>query len=232
MTTVGPVINLHGEQFIRNDDQMADETKQIGEESAAEPVASAGESETACGAETSEMGAQLEQLKDQLKAKEAEAKDNYERFLRQVAELENFKKRSNREKDEAIRFANEYLIKDLLPVIDNLERAVCHAQGGGNGKPLVEGVEMVLKGLLDILGKHGVVPISAMGQTFDPGKHEAMAQVESAEYPQNTVVEEHHKGYLFHDRLLRPALVSVAKASSKANEKNSQTEVEKEPTDD
>jgi molecular chaperone GrpE len=226
------MINLRREQFIRNDDRMADESKQIGEESATEPAASAGESEAASGRETSEIGVQLEQLKDQLQAKEAEAKDNYERFLRQVAELENFKKRTNREKDEAIRFANEYLIKDLLPVIDNLERAVLHAQGGGNGKPLLEGVEMVLKGLLDILGRHGVVPISAMGQPFDPGKHEAMAQVESSEHPQNTVVEEHHKGYLFHDRLLRPALVSVAKAPSKAEEKNSQTEVEKEPTDD
>jgi len=211
---------------------MADETKQIGEESETEPVASAGEPEMASGSEASEIGAQLEQLKDQLKAKEAEAKENYERFVRQVAELENFKKRTHREKDEAIRFANEYLIKDLLPVIDNLERAVSHAQGGGNGKPLVEGVEMVLKGLLDILGKSGVVPISAMGQPFDPGKHEAMAQVESSEYPQNTVVEEHHKGYLLYDRLLRPALVSVAKAPSKTNEKNSQTKVEKEPTDD
>jgi len=226
------MITLRRRELSRNDEKMADETKRVSTETEAEPVISEGEPEMDSSTEILEISAQLDQLKDQLKTKEAEAKENYERFVRQVAELENFKKRSNREKEEAIRFANEYLIKDLLPVIDNLERAISHAQGGGNGKPLVEGVEMVLKGLLDILGKHGVVAISAMGQPFDPGKHEAMAQVESGECPQNTVVEEHHKGYLYHDRLLRPALVSVAKAPSRTEEKKSQTEVEKETTDD
>jgi len=175
---------------------------------------------------------ELEELREKLDAKEKEVKEHYERYLRQVAELDNFKKRINREKEDAIRYANDNLIKDILPVIDNLERAIAHAQGGGNGKPLVEGVEMVLRGLLDVFGKHGVVQVPAVGEVFDPGKHEAMAQVESSQYEPNTVVDEHHRGYLLRDRLLRPALVTVAKAPQVKDEKNGENEVEKAPDDD
>ena len=162
--------------------------------------------------ETQDESSEIERLRQQLESKELEAKENYDRFLRQVADLENLKKRMAREKGEAVRYANEALVRDLLPVLDNLERAVEHAKGGGNGKPLVDGVEMVLKGFLDVLGKHGVIQVTAKGESFDPEKHEAIAQVESEEYEPNTVVEEHHKGYYLLDRLLRPALVSVAKA--------------------
>jgi molecular chaperone GrpE len=180
----------------------------------------------------SDQAIELAKLREQLEAKKREAGENYDRYLRQVAELENFKRRANREKDEAIRFANETLVKDLLPVVDNLERAVAHAKDGGNGRSLVEGVEMVLKGFFDILAKHGVVTISAIGQPFDPEKHEAMAQVESATYDPNTVVEEYHKGYILRDRLLRPALVSVAKTPKSQGKKNDGGEVENESGDD
>jgi len=162
---------------------------------------------------------ELAQLRQQLEAKELEAKQNYDQFLRQVAELENFKKRLAREKGEAIRFANESLIKDLLPVLDNLERAVEHARDGGNGKPLLEGIEMVLKVFLEVLAKHGVTQISAIGEPFDPEKHEAIAQVESEEHRPNTVVAEHHRGYYLLDRLLRPSLVSVSKEPEKKEKK-------------
>jgi molecular chaperone GrpE len=175
---------------------------------------------------------ELDNLRQELAVKELEAKTNYDRFLRQVAELDNVKKRSAREREEISRFANEALIKDLLPVVDNLERAVAHASGGGNGKPLVEGVEMVLKGLLDVLAKHGVTQISAVGQPFDPSKHEAMAQVESESHEPNSVVEELHKGYTLRDRLLRPALVSVAKSSKTREKKNGKGTVENDPSDD
>lgn len=177
-------------------------------------------------------GSDLNNLKQELAAKELEAKSNYDRFLRQVAELDNFKKRTARERDDAIRFANEAMIKDLLPVVDNLERAVAHAAGGGNGKPIVEGVEMVLKGLLDVLAKHGVTQISALGQSFDPSQHEAMAQVESESHEPNAVVDELHKGYMLRDRLLRPALVSVAKAPETREKKNGDSKVENDPSDD
>ena len=179
-----------------------------------------------------DQAAELAKLRENLEAKEKEANENYDRYLRQVAESENFRKRANRERDEAIRFANEALVKDLLPVVDNLERAVAHAKDGGNGKPLVEGVEMVLRGFFDTLAKHGVVPIAAVGQRFDPEKHEAMAQIESGTYEPDTVVEEYHKGYLLRDRLLRPALVSVAKTPKSQGKKNTGGEVENEPGDD
>ncbi len=164
--------------------------------------------------------AELANLRQQLAAKEQEAKDNYDRYVRQVAEAENFKKRNARERDDAIRFANEMLLKDLLPVIDNLERAIAHAASGENGQPLVEGVEMVLKGFIDALSKCGVSQIVAIGQSFDPSKHEAIAQVVSDEHEPNVVVEELHKGYMFRDRLLRAALVSVAKAPETKEKKN------------
>ena len=179
-----------------------------------------------------ETATELAQVREQLELKEKEAQAHYDRYLRQLAEVENFKKRMAREKEDTVRFANESLLRDVLPVIDNLERAIAHAQGGGNGKPLVEGVEMVLKGLLDVLAKHGLVTISAMGQPFDPTVHEAMAQVETASHAPNTVIEEHHKGYRLYDRLLRPALVSVAKAPEGKGKKNDGTEVEKPPSSD
>ena len=211
---------------------MADEKAKILEQTT--PTAANENELPASGPESvlSDQAVELAKVREQLEATKKEARENYDRYLRQIAELENFKKRANREKDEAIRFANEALVKDLLPVVDNLERAVAHAKDGGNGRPLVEGVEMVLRGFFDILAKHGVVTISAVGQPFDPEKHEAMAQVESATYDPNTVVEEYHKGYILRDRLLRPALVSVAKTPKSQGKKNDGGEVENESGDD
>jgi molecular chaperone GrpE len=206
---------------------MIEETKKIHEASNADSNI-----EERTPEDSASQDSEVKKLRQELDAKCEEVKVNYDRFVRQVAELENFKKRATREKDEAVRFANESLVRDLLPVIDNLERAVAHAQGGGNGKPLVEGVEMVLKGILDVLAKHGVAQISAVGQPFDPEKHEAMAQVESENHAPNTVIEEHHKGYLLKDRLLRPALVTVAMLLKTREKKNGETKVENGPADD
>jgi len=206
---------------------MSEETKKIHEASNADSNI-----EERTAEDSASQDSEVKKLRQELDAKCEEVKVNYDRFVRQVAELENFKKRATREKDEAVRFANESLVRDLLPVIDNLERAVAHAQGGGNGKPLVDGVEMVLKGILDVLAKHGVAQISAVGQPFDPEKHEAMAQVESENHAPNTVIEEHHKGYLLKDRLLRPALVTVAMLLKTREKKNGETKVENGPADD
>jgi molecular chaperone GrpE len=177
---------------------------------------------------------ELQKLRQQLELKDQEVKEIHDRCLRQAAELENYKKRTTRERDETIRFANEYIIKDLLSVLDNLERAMAHAKGdaGGNSEPFVEGVAMVLRGFLDVLTKHGVVQVNSAEQPFDPQKHEAMAQVESEKHPPNTVVDEYHKGYLLHDRLLRPALVSVAKTPETKNERKAWNKVEKGAGDD
>lgn len=207
---------------------MTEQTKKTTDETSADPLSGTAPQ----GSTSNPLEIDLANLRQQLEAKETEAKNNYDRLLRQAAELENYKKRTVRERDEAIRFANESLIKDLLPVVDNLERAIAHAAGGDNGKPLVEGVELVLRGLLDILAKHGVVAISATGQPFDPSKHEAMTQVETEDHEPNSVVEELHKGYLLRDRLLRPALVSVAKALETRQKKNQESAVENEPSDD
>lgn len=207
---------------------MSAETKNSTEEAVAEQSA-----EGAALAESSSSAtSEVEDLRQQLATKDLEAKTNYDRFMRQAAELDNFKKRASREREDAVRFANESLIKDLLPVIDNLERAVAHASGGGNGNPIVEGVEMVLKGLLDALAKHGVTQISAVGQPFDPTMHEAMAQVQSQTHQPNSVVDELHKGYTLRNRLLRPALVSVAKAPITQEKKNDESKVENDPSDD
>jgi len=176
--------------------------------------------------------AELANLRQQLAAKEQEAKENYDRYVRQIAETENFKKRNARERDDAIRYANEMLLKDLLPIIDNLERAIAHAASVENGIPLVEGVEMVLKGFLDVLSKFGVSQIIAVGQPFDPSKHEAIAQVVSDSHDPNVVIEELHRGYMFRDRLLRATLVSVAKAPETKEKKNDIGQVENNPSDD
>jgi molecular chaperone GrpE len=173
------------------------------------PLRQAGTAETEQQIEpNTTLEATVEQLRQQLEVAQAEARASQDRFLRERAELENFKKRLQREKAEALRFACEPLIRELLPVVDNLERAVEH--GGGNGQSVVEGVRLVLKSLLDVLDRHGVKRIEAVGEPFDPSRHEAMAQVDSAEHEANRVVEQHHSGYLLHDRLLRPALVTVS----------------------
>ena len=152
----------------------------------------------------------IEELRQDLAAKTAEAAQNYDRFLRERAESENAKKRFQREKAEGLRFANEMLIRDLIPVIDNLERAVEHAESGGNGQPLVEGVRLVLRAALEVLERHGVRRVEAGGQTFDPTRHEAIAQVHDTQREPNQVVEQFLPGYALHERLLRAAQVSVS----------------------
>ena len=146
----------------------------------------------------------------------AEAKENHDRYLRSAAEFENFKKRMDRERTDSIRFANEELIKQLLPVVDNLERALAHAEEVGADEAMIEGVNMVHKQFIDALEKFGVTRVEAMEKPFDPNFHEAMMQVETDEHPPNTVVMEMAKGYMLHDRLIRPAIVGVSKAAGES----------------
>jgi len=156
----------------------------------------------------------VKQLEAELATSREEARQSHARWLRERADLENLKKRAAKERLETVRYANEAVLRDLLAVVDNLERAVAHARGGGNGKPLVEGVELVLKSLLDVLERHGVRRVETKGARFDPAHHEAMAHVETSEHEPSSVVAEHQAGYRLNDRLLRPALVSVAKTPS------------------
>ena len=142
-----------------------------------------------------------------LRGEVAELKD---RWLRERADVENIKRRAVREKQDAIRFGSEALLKDLLPVIDNLHRALAAVKTGRENDPIVQGVQLVLRGFDDVLERHGVKVVPAHGEPFDPTRHEAISHVES-DAPANTVIGEHQRGYVLHDRLLRPALVTVGK---------------------
>ena len=149
---------------------------------------------------------------EELAAQVAELKD---RALRQAAELENYKKRTEREKAEFFKRANEGLVKELLPVMDNLERGLAAAkENPQSDQTLLQGVEMVHTELLKTLSRHGLEPVEAMGQLFDPELHEAMMQQEDPEQEENTVLAEAQKGYTFEGRLLRPAMVVVSRKPS------------------
>lgn len=149
----------------------------------------------------------------ELDAAREEARKNWDLYLRSQADLENYRKRVQREKQEMARFANEGLLRELLPVIDNLQRAVDHAREQQNDAgALIEGVEMTLGQFASTLEKFGVTPVEAAGKPFDPALHEAMGQMVSEDMPPNHVVQELQKGYRLHDRLLRPALVMVSEA--------------------
>ena len=155
-------------------------------------------------------------LEAQLEAKEQEAKENYDRLLRVSAEFENYKKRTSRELEEFRKFANQSLIKELLSVVDNLELAINSTNGHKTiDQGLLQGLDMTHTEILKVFEKFNVKPIEAKGQIFDPTFHEAVMQEETDEFDENTVINELQKGYLIHDRLLRPSMVVVARASEK-----------------
>ncbi len=160
---------------------------------------------------------------DPLEEAEAKAQENYDRFLRATAEFENYKKRAEREMNDFRKFANESLVKEILPLVDNLERAL--AIECNNEKKafegLREGVEMTFKGLMDSLEKFGVVPVEAQGRPFDPNYHQAVSQEETDEYADNTVSQELQKGYMLRDRLIRPSMVVVSKKPDKKADEDS-----------
>jgi molecular chaperone GrpE len=153
----------------------------------------------------------LKQLEEALAVKEVEAAANWDKFVRERADLENYRRRVQKEKEELLKYGNESLILDIIPVLDNMERALSHAVEESQNA-VIEGVRMTHTMLLGALKKFGVSPIeTGRGTAFDPAFHQAMCQVESDDLPPNVVVEEFQKGYLLNERLLRPAMVSVTK---------------------
>jgi len=144
-----------------------------------------------------------------------------DKYVRLAAEFENYKRRAQRDQSDAIRYANESLLKNLLSTIDNLERAIQSGKDAGATGALLEGVELTHKQFLETVGKLGVRQISSTGNVFDPTMHQAVAQVESDTTEPNTVIEEFQKGYFLHDRILRPAMVTVAKEKSDQTEPSS-----------
>ncbi len=157
-----------------------------------------------------EERAQLLEEKEQV---EEEKEQLNNRLLRAVADLENYRRRSEREKEELKRYGIKDVVLELIPAVDNMERALEHARekADGESKSLFEGVEMVYRQILTALKKHGVQGFDSVGEQFDPERHDAIQQVETSEHATGTIVEEFQKGYFLHDRLVRAALVSVAK---------------------
>ncbi|HYK65974.1 MAG TPA: nucleotide exchange factor GrpE [Patescibacteria group bacterium] len=172
----------------------------------------------------SEGGGEGDALRAQLAEKDKEIAELKDKYLRTLADSENARKRIRQQSEESVRIQREAILRDVLPIIDNLERALDAARTGAPVKAVVDGVEMTVKALIDFLRAQGVTPIQSVGQAFDPTRHEAADHVESEVHPPNTVVDEFHRGYLIGERTLRPARVSVAKGTSADSGKRSNGE--------
>jgi molecular chaperone GrpE len=183
------------------------------------PVEVEGQPSEEAAAPGSEHDKELASLKAQLDFSMAKGrelmeriKEGHEKMLRAIADLENYKKRAAKEKDEIQRFGSEKLLKDLLPVVDNLDRAMEHSKAAADYESFKQGVAMTRKLFEDTIGRHGVKAFTSVGKAFDPRFHEAMQQVETGEVPPNQVVSEVLRGFTLNERLVRPALVMVSKA--------------------
>jgi molecular chaperone GrpE len=153
---------------------------------------------------------EVERLREAVEAKTREAEATRDRYVRSIAEFDNYRKRAAREREDYVRFAGESLVRELLPVLDNFERALQAARQDPAAAAVTAGVELIQRELLRVLERAGVTPFSAVGAPFDPERHEAVARVPAAGRPDMTVVDETSRGYLMHGRVLRPAQVTVA----------------------
>lgn len=149
-------------------------------------------------------------LKADLEAAKTQAAEYYTHLQRLQAEFDNFRKRTQKEKEDISKYAAERLVSAILPVLDNFERAINSVETSQDLAGYAQGVEMIFRQLHNILSKEGLAAIEAVGQEFDPNIHEAILSVESEEYPENTVIEEVQKGYYLKDRVLRPSMVKVS----------------------
>ncbi len=165
-------------------------------------------------------GGDPDSLQAQIAEKEKEIAELKDKYLRTLAESENARKRIRQQSEESVRIQRESILRDLLPIIDNLERALAAAREGTDPKTILDGVQMTVRALLDFLRAQGVTPVASVGQAFDPARHEAVDHVPSDVHPPNTVVDEFHRGYQIGERILRPARVSVAKETD-SNRRNS-----------
>lgn len=163
----------------------------------------------------------LKEMEEKVETLEKEAAENHDRLLRMAAEFDNYKKRATREMNDFRKFANENFAKALLPVVDSMDLAI---ESSSNDKhvnnSMVEGVNMTLKEILKIFEQFGVKRFESIGNTFDPNLHQAVMQEETDKFPENTVSKELQKGFMIHDRLLRPAMVVVSKQPEKQKKKD------------
>lgn len=153
----------------------------------------------------SDNSGQLDELRKQ-------SEENYQRFLRTQADFENFRRRTRQEKEELSKYASMQLIEKLLPVVDNLERALFTTKGASedSAEAFIKGVEMIFRQIEQMLEQEGLKPMETIGRPFNPDFHQAIMQVESNEYEEGIVVEEVQKGYMLKDKVLRPAMVKVS----------------------
>jgi molecular chaperone GrpE len=194
------------------------------EEAVAPPVESESPAEP-----TSERAAGQPELESEIQRLSAEASEMRELAQRKQAEFENYRKRMERERMDLARYAGADVVKEVLPVLDNLERAL-RASGSASEAQLRDGVAIIHRQLQEILTRLGLTEVESEGKPFDPHIHEAVSQIETGEHPDGTVLTVFQKGYLFKDRLLRPAMVSVARASSRGGEEEDRdSEGESEP---
>lgn len=184
------------------DENLVDESRSVDPDES--EVSATGATE---GSEMTEKLLQLERERD----------DCHERWMRSQAELENYRRRANREMDEARKYQSLSLIRDLLPGLDNLRRALEAARKSSSIDELLTGVDMVMKQFDDTLARHSAQPIEALGQPFDPNLHEAIQQVPSAEHPPMTVIHELERGFVLNDRVIRPSKVVVSCAAPDAS---------------
>jgi len=154
-------------------------------------------------------------LMGKLQEAEKKAAENYDKYVRAVAELDNYRKRAIREKADAIKYGNENLLRDILPLVDSVDRALTHAGASDDFEAFKQGLKMLHEQLLCCLKKNGVEIIDTAGKDFDPNVHEAMLQVASDEHETGKVVNEFERGYLLNGRLLRPSKVCVCKRPDK-----------------
>ncbi|MBF4509241.1 MAG: nucleotide exchange factor GrpE [Aeromicrobium sp.] len=155
-------------------------------------------------------------LEGELETARAEAAAHLETAQRVQAEFDNYRRRVARDAEDAAKRAGQRVITELLPALDNLERALAHVEAGGDGAELTDGVRMVLEQVLDVFGKEGVERIDPVGAAFDPNEHQAVGQAERADVPEGTVVEMFQCGYRMHGRVLRPAMVVVSTGGPRA----------------
>lgn len=192
-------------QDKKQQEQQTEDVEIIEEEASAEQERASSKEDMVPASELKACRDELAQMKDQ--------------FLRARADMENYRRRMQRDKEEMAKFANEGILKEILPVVDNLDRAIAHArEHEEKGSSLLDGVEMTQRQLHKVLEKYNVVPIDAMERPFDSACHEAMGQMECDDFPPNTVVEEMQKGYTLNERLLRPSMVMVSKKSAAEDE--------------
>ncbi len=192
---------------IRSVEEGADETEERPQKQASEAV-------------TESLLKAKDELQEVLKQTQTEAQSMRDKWLRAAADLENYRKRAQKEREDVVKFGNERLLKDFLPIIDDLDRVVASTSTTATVDPqaqaLVEGVRLVLKKFLGQLEKHGVTSFEAEGKTFDPNLHEAVQQVPS-DKPMGAVVNQLQRGFLIAERLLRPALVTVSLGGGKSS---------------